>query len=184
MARLITLIFSLFVTLTLFASTSDVLDREYPGYYNLGAERYELYYCHKNVARLLNHLYLAGAELSEITVVILLEVEGQREIYPSHTRFDGEFKWHVFFMHNGVIFDQNILYGEHGMPVADYFSLMLGSEMDLNDVVIRTVRGELFHQFFYSVDGDFKGYMPHEFMKRFVRGDEFPLESAQYLKWY
>ena len=165
-------------------STGDILKEKYPGYYNLGDEKYELYYCHKNVAHLLNYLFNNGANLEEITVIILQDVLTRNEIDPSFTRFDGEFKWHVFFMHNGVIYDQNIQYGENGLLLQDYFDLMLGPNVDLNDVVIRTVDGKTFHRFFYNERGEYTGYMSSEFIERFLKGDEFPQEKAQYLKWY
>jgi hypothetical protein len=185
MFRQIFVVLTLFFTLSLYASvTSDIIEREFPPYYNLGAERYELYYCHKNVAALLNHLHLAGATLDEIRVVLMLDIEGQDGVNPSYTRFDSEFQWHVFFIHAGVIYDQNIMFGEYGLPVADYFQLMLGSKINLNRVVIRTVSGDIFHQFFYNIEGEYMGYLPHIFLERFIRGDEFPLESAQFLKWY
>ncbi|MCK5882450.1 MAG: hypothetical protein KAG61_02085 [Bacteriovoracaceae bacterium] len=177
------LLISLFLSLNIFASTADVLQSEYPAYYNQGVDKYELYYCHKNAAHLLNHLRNFGAVIDEITVVIIQDIESRNNFNPSYTRFDNEFEWHVVLLYDGVIYDQNILYGEKGMLIENYFELMLG-DVDLNDIIIRTVSGKIFHRFFYNDEGHYKGYIPHEFIERFLRGEEFPLEKAQYLKWY
>lgn len=164
-------------------STGEVFYNEYSSYYE--NSDYEVNYCHKNHARLLQYLKENGAELDDIYVVVIQGDKTRSRLSPQNGLYDNSYAWHVVLLFDGLIYDLNAKYSPDGIEVENYFPYILGQETNLSNVLVRVYEGDMFHSFFYRSNGATRNYSPDKFIEKFLsdRADS-PLITASMLKWY